>query len=363
MIRIHTYNKKEEDKSNRNVLDIESVFVADPNHFYTLEHRTNISYDDNVKVTIDKEGFLNQINVTTTSRVPAILLEMMEIAKAALQIATPFAAIPYLDVLVDPANPDDLPEYVEGIELKIKELTDVQNSIEGIQKQIETDKEKLEKDLPQEQRDEIIEKIKNDKRKVDKLTENLQKIKDWFKKEGIQFEKYKKYEKYGIDFIAVAWQKNVSMQLPLHAVTGAGKAAFQGIFYRPVIPCKVIIKVALDPSNPSNISRYERMFYFPNKSPVIAFDIKRPAFTTTIKNLTFTQGVLTTIELNKPSGLLEALKIPSAILKSVAGLPLELLKFRVERGTEYEKLLQTQINQISLERKLLDLQMQQMQGK
>jgi hypothetical protein len=71
--------------------------------------------------------------------------------------------------------------------------------------------------------------------------------------------------------------------------------------------------------------------------------------------LTFDNGVLTGIHINKPSERLAGLKLPSDILKSIAGLPLDLLKVKVESAEQYNRYLEAQIQEIMKKQTLRDL--------
>ena len=162
----------------------------------------------------------------------------------------------------------------------------------------------------------------------------------------------KKYGECGLRYISLTWlphhlnfEKDSSS--PASGCKGVGS---RSVYYRPLLPC--ILKVRFFDT------LYEKIIYLPNKSPIIAFDITRPAFTKKVTKLTFANGVLTEVYLNKPSELLAGLKIPTEIIKAVAGMPLELLQFRVNYAEEYNKLLQAQINEINNRQQLMQLQQQ-----
>jgi hypothetical protein len=263
----------------------------------------------------------------------------------------PRAKAQYIDIIVDP---DDFAEYEKGMEERVQ-LTEYQNDIKKHDKQIVKYRKELYKAENKVEINKIEETIKKEERgknqsieKIDKLKETNPQIMPLSREE---YAKVTKYANYGIKFIAIQWEKDKSGKRPLPEGPGASKDEFGGIYYRPLMACKLIfITDDLEIG-----SRYERLLYLPNKSPVIAFDITRPAFTEKVIKLTFTQGVLSEVYLKKPSEAVGALKIPADILKAVSGMPLELQQFRVNNDKAYNDLLAAQIQQIQLQQQLLQL--------
>jgi hypothetical protein len=89
-------------------LTIETKYIPDPNHFYTLNYRPNAGYDDDINITLDANGMLSDINVTTTDKSVAIVGKLLEIAKevAKIPLALPIKgkaeAFPLIDTIIDP---------------------------------------------------------------------------------------------------------------------------------------------------------------------------------------------------------------------------------------------------------------------
>jgi hypothetical protein len=100
---------------------------------------------------------------------------------------------------------------------------------------------------------------------------------------------------------------------------------------------------------------FSRTVLLPNEAPLMTLDITRPAFIRKVINLTFTNGILTEVHINKPSEILAGLKIPLDIVKAIAAIPKELLTFKVEYSQEYNKYLQEQINEIKKKQEIEDL--------
>jgi len=74
--------------------------------------------------------------------------------------------------------------------------------------------------------------------------------------------------------------------------------------------------------------------------------------------LSFTNGVLTKIDLTRPSEILAFAKIPVELVKAIAGLPMDLINFKVENVTANTNYLQAEINAIKAQQTLLGLQQQ-----
>lgn len=337
------------------VLSIESLFMPDPDYYFSLKSRTNVSYDDEVTTTIDtSNNFLKAINISTQSQIGAIMLQVVNIAKEAIEIAALRAKGQYIDIIVDP---DDFAEYEKDMEREV-EYTEYQKRIEDSGKQIA----EYRKELNREEDEGKLAKMEEDIKDVQGSRDSYIKHNDELKKNYPhikllpleEYTKATKYENYNIKFIAIQWEKDKSGKLPLPEGPGASKDEFGGIYYRPLMACKLIfITDSLE-----NGSRYERLFYLPNKSPVIAFDITRPAFTEKVTKLTFTQGVLSEVYFKKPSEAVAALKIPADILKAVSGMPLDLLQFQVNNDKAYNDLLAAQIKQIQQQQQLNQLRNQ-----
>jgi len=76
-----------------------------------------------------------------------------------------------------------------------------------------------------------------------------------------------------------------------------------------------------------------------------------------IQELTFDNGILKEVHVKRPSEVEGFLTIPVNMVKALAGLPLELIQFKVDHGTAYNQLLQQQIQQLKNERDLMELKM------
>ena len=69
----------------------------------------------------------------------------------------------------------------------------------------------------------------------------------------------------------------------------------------------------------------------PSKELVYSLDVNRGALITKKTNLTIANGMLTKIEVNKPSSLLGILNVPLDVLKAILSAPAELLTLHIQQ--------------------------------
>jgi hypothetical protein len=288
---------------------VATVYLPDKDHYYTLLHKYNRFYDDNIHITTSNEGFLKLIDITTESKLPAITLSVLDIGKELFKLTAlkGLDITNQLDILIEP------------------------------DKIIKTKK----------QRDDLwdaINKFKEvDAGQIDINPEEKKKLFAQIKDRQSSFEKY--LEKYQIEFISLMKLFDNNLQNGSYDVND-----INGIFYRPVLPYLFELRF-------KEGSMVSKTIYLSNEAPIISFEITRPAFVKKVVKLTFdNNGLLNDITINKPSEIEGFLGIPKSILKAVTGLPGELLKFKVENTGQEVNYLQNQINLIQKEQELMKLQ-------
>jgi len=309
-------------KLANNEFSIDAIYEPDQDNYYFLEYCSNIGFDDEVRVTVNNKGLLSGIEVTSKSQVGAIVSKVMEIIKEAVKIGVPAGPAKAFEIIIDPNEIPKDNKNILNIALQLDPLL--------------AKKMVLESD-PIANKAELI-KVENE---INRIREEIE------KKKAIIGEKkdYLQYFDYGILYISITRPEKTNLFI---AETTSGPTSTGGIIYRPVLPCKIrmLYKNCL----------FDNTIYLPNWSPPICIDINRPAFVEKVYSLKFQDGVLTEVYLKKPSELLAGLGIPAEVVKTAAGLPLDLLKFRVEYGDQYNKLLQSQINEIKNKQELFELQ-------
>lgn len=84
----------------------------------------------------------------------------------------------------------------------------------------------------------------------------------------------------------------------------------------------------------------------PNGAPILELPIKRAAFVKKITNVTFEDGILTEVHLEKPSEGLACMEIPLAIAKDIASLPAELIQLKINYNNQNAELSNAEKNAI-----------------
>lgn len=283
----------------------ETIYEPDEHHYYLLKYTTNIGFDDDITVQLDEKGFLSSIQVTTTSQVPGIIKKITEIAVDALKIPAKMTLVDLpFEIIIDPADIKlyDAKDLVEKMNLLCK--------FANIPPGNKEERQKVQSQL--------------------------------FDSSGILYKPYK------IAHISLEHPTASFLYTNLNqSASERPSADNRGICYRPALPFKLRLLVG-------NVY-IERIVYLTNYSKVVTFDINRPAFVQKIQNLTFTKGILSQVHLKKDSELLAALGIPADLVKTVSGLPLELIKFKTTNVQGEKDLLQAQIDQIRTEQELQKL--------
>lgn len=103
-----------------------------------------------------------------------------------------------------------------------------------------------------------------------------------------------------------------------------------GLLYRPNIAHKIVMMRKSDPGGRggwilTNTWRME----MPNVSPIFSLNIGRTVFETNRTEVTFRQGVLADIRIEKGSELWGIATIPVALAKTIADIPAQILQFQV----------------------------------
>ncbi|MEQ1931489.1 MAG: hypothetical protein ABL957_13310 [Parvularculaceae bacterium] len=132
------------------------------------------------------------------------------------------------------------------------------------------------------------------------------------------------------------WLKKGAKCLALTPIASAGvtfadrKSAedcSKGICHRAPVPTRV--EFDLGPAG-----RHEVIAGLLNKAPILSFDIDRTMFIEKKMNLTFDHGVISKVEIDRPSPALAAASLPLDVVKALLSAPTELFKLRVDYSTQ-----------------------------
>jgi len=214
---------KQQRVQSQTTFTIDTIFVPDPKHVYFIEHCNNPWFTDSVRVTTDSQGLMKAIDITSTSDVKAILLEVVEVAKSLAKLTT-LAKEDKNSFEID-IDPDTIPDdprskvFLDYLQKKIsldKELKDIQKDIDDIKSYLVSFKNKNQtnKDIPSSPREEMYNELKNKlNEKYDYKKLELVTLNDKMRKELLRLsnEKVKNvsFNNLGIDFISINWLDSI----------------------------------------------------------------------------------------------------------------------------------------------------------
>ena len=115
-----------------------------------------------------------------------------------------------------------------------------------------------------------------------------------------------------------------------------------GVCYRPLLPYGLALVAKHDANKEPTTLAPHSWILLPNDSPLLSIDLHRTAFVERKGKLTFTEGVLTKVEVTKPSEALAVATLPVTVLKTLVSIPGELLTLRINQTTSEKSLLDAQ---------------------
>jgi hypothetical protein len=122
----------------------------------------------------------------------------------------------------------------------------------------------------------------------------------------------------------------------------APEAMNSGILYRPNATHKLVIRRSVGgrESWALFVTKHVEM---PNVSPIFSIGVQRAMFATRNTELTFAQGVLTNIKIDKTSELENFSRIPLALAQAIVRLPTEIVQLRIDDTTNATTLANKQM--------------------
>lgn len=103
-----------------------------------------------------------------------------------------------------------------------------------------------------------------------------------------------------------------------------------GILYRPNIAHKIVIMRKRDPSGRDRWTLHQtKRVEMPNASPILAIGVERAAFARRITEISFRDGVLTDVTINKGSELERFAGIPLSVARAIVDIPAQIVQFRI----------------------------------
>ena len=132
-------------------------------------------------------------------------------------------------------------------------------------------------------------------------------------------------------------------------LTDTNNSHVGGIYYRALLPYTITFK------DHQRIAQM-RTVLLPNKSPVLALEVRKYCLVSTVNQVTLTNGIVTGLYLNKQSQAYAASKIPIQIINSLASVPTNLLQLKFDISSGKTKLQNQQTNEINSSIALLSAQ-------
>jgi hypothetical protein len=261
-------------------------FVADDSQRACLDYLASATSDDVIKVTRTADGLLEAVSSKVTDRTPDIALKLLNVAESAAiaggRAQTGIAAEP-INLTFDPFDARQARTAKEAL----RRL--------GLCLFVEGYSFDPEKTTPQE----------------------------WCAQTNPK--------PYRAPVAALAY-------LPAEEIAHAA-----GLLYRPNIAHKIVMMRKSDPGGRggwilTNTWRIE----MPNVSPIFSLNIGRTVFATNRTEVTFRQGVLADIRIEKGSELWGIATIPVALAKTIAEIPAQILQFQLADTQAEAKLLDAQ---------------------
>lgn len=145
--------------------------------------------------------------------------------------------------------------------------------------------------------------------------------------------------------------------------TAANETGFQvlpedyknSILYRPTVTADIYIMRQFNRQRPNRWDIYEKQVAtLIDSNAIHGLDIKRAVFAKRKTDLTFKEGVLTTVVIDKGSELGGFIGIPLSIVRSIVRLPTEIIKVQIGRQNELANLIEAQSSLIDAERSLAE---------
>lgn len=133
------------------------------------------------------------------------------------------------------------------------------------------------------------------------------------------------------------------------------EAGCNGISFRPLKPYMLQCFENVENSH-ERLLVDQRFLLLPDERTEICLPINRAAFIKKITNLTFDNGILTEVHMEKPSEASGFWDIPLSIVKGIASVPAELLQFKIDYSNKEKTLADAQKAELDAKKALLDYQ-------
>lgn len=132
-----------------------------------------------------------------------------------------------------------------------------------------------------------------------------------------------------------------------------------GLYYRTPMPVSISVVDRSKSADKCTAPGFDNctpidgsIVMLPQAGPISYIPLNSSAFVKTVDDVTFENGMLTSWNSNRPSEVLEIVRLPVKILKSIVSVPGELIKLRIDLSDKEKGLAQAQEAEMAAQAKL-----------
>lgn len=133
------------------------------------------------------------------------------------------------------------------------------------------------------------------------------------------------------------------------------------LFYRTALPQTIILRQCesgtdCSPDGADTVPIEATITMLPQIGPISYIPMRSSAFVKTVDDVVFDNGMLVSWNASRPSEILEIVRLPVKILKSVVSVPAEIVRLRIDLSDQQKGLAASQQAQIAAQAKLAKIQ-------
>lgn len=302
--------------------------VADPDAALMLEYRPEPASKDEFKLAVGTNGLLTTVNSTSKDETGAIILQLAELAKQGLRASAALAMTPAKDV-AKPETDEDARRLACARKLRKMSVTTEVNLSDvlraGTSAGLEEQREELNTRVTRAMQNEPL---PTPPRLVESMT-------------------------FDIRERAPLPGTISNEQLYIYP----RKTGYSGVVFRMMAPQRFGVEMSTSKANFGDNCRLSYAAASINNMPVMVadplrtfvVDNSRTAFVPKTVKMAVSDGVLTGIDVDKPSELLAAITLPVEVLKVIASIPGELLTIKVKQISDEKNLSAAQVEMLKLQ--------------
>jgi hypothetical protein len=303
--------------------------VADPDAALMLEYRPEPASKDEFKLAVGANGLLTSVNSTSKDETGAIILELAELAKQGLKASTGFAK---LSSPVLPSDDEDERRRLCAKVLRKMSLTTEVNLSDVLRAGTSAGLAEQSAAL----NDRAVRAMQNMALHTPTLVQSM------------TFDTRPRAPLPG----TISTE-----QLYIYPK----KTGYSGVVFRLMAPQKFGVEMSTSQANFGGGCRLSSAAAIVTNMPVMVadplrtfvVDNSRTAFVSKTIKMTVVDGVLTGLDVDKPSELLAAITVPVEVLKVIASIPAELLTIKVKQISDEKSLSAAQVDMLKLQIELI----------